>query len=70
MMRAALFSTKDRRHADFYPPFCLLPFYFACARRNAATHPGIKNAHKARRESSGNFERFAFYLQVDAGKGV
>jgi hypothetical protein len=38
--------------------------------RNPAALRRIKNAHKARRKKSGNFGRFAFYLQVDAGKRV
>jgi hypothetical protein len=54
----------------FIPLFAFRPFTFASARRNAPKHPGIKNAHKAGREKSGNLERFAFYLQVDAGEHV
>jgi hypothetical protein len=58
MMRAALFSAKDRRHAYFYPLFAFRLFTFAFARRNAPTRRGIKNAHQAGREKFGKLGAF------------
>jgi hypothetical protein len=47
-----------------------LPLAVPFSLRNPTDLRRIKNAHKARRKKSGNFGRFAFYLQVDADKRV